>query len=158
MEKHERIWKVSSFDALICDFPLFFFWSRPFWSWQNQSKSLIKCVIYWILGIDCLSCYVNEAYAIVHAMLWKSCHVQMSGMTCDREVRCFREKKKSSWGLACMLVTLDALDIKSQVVPQSGGARGSRTLPLRVFNSTSVYLKRNKGKSLVRDEVFVLNL
>lgn len=78
--------------------------------------------------------------------------LQMSGMTC------FGEEKKKSLRVACMLVTLDALDIKSQVVPQSGGARGSRTLPLRVFNSTSVYLKRNKGKSLVQDEVFVLNL
>lgn len=78
--------------------------------------------------------------------------LQMSGMTC------FGEEKKKSLRVACMLVTLDALDIKSQVVPQSGGSRGSRTLPLRVFNSTSVYLKRNKEKSLVQDEVFVLNL
>lgn len=50
-----------------------------------------------------------------------------------------------------MFMTLDALDIKSQVVPQSDGARGSRTLPLRVFNSTSVYLKQHRkgNKSLV---------
>ncbi len=49
-----------------------------------------------------------------------------------------------------MFMTLDALDIKSQVVPQLGGARGSRTLPLRVFNSTSVYLKQHRkgNKSL----------
>lgn len=116
-------------------------------------------------------CYLLNSGNWLFVML---CKWSLCRCACDvvEELSCFRcqvwrvtagemfwrEKKKWHWGLACMLVILDALDIKSQVVPQTGGARGSRTLPLRVFNSTSVYLKRNKGKSLVRDEFFVLNL
>lgn len=111
---------------------------------------------FWELTV--LSCYVNEAYAIMHAMLCKSYCASDVRFDMWQQVRCF-EKEKKEMLRACLHV-YDLGCFGYQKSGSATGTRGSRTLPLRVFNSTSVYLKKHwKGnKSFVWDEVFVLNL
>lgn len=91
----------------------------------------------WLFVVLCKLRLCHCACDVVQELLCSRCQVwQVTA------VKMFWKKKKKR--LACMFVTLNAFGIKSQVVPQSGGARGSRTLPLRVFNTTSVYLKQHR--------------